>query len=256
MPETRIVAYDNVTFSKMMLSMFPSKTEYNVRPFPDFLITNGPLYRNVLVEGGYPPERIRVGCALRHAYLWDKTITGHSNTNRKHEGKRLTLLVASAISHGDSIDIISKISTAFGGDVRYNIQIKCHPLINMDDLKKSLGSIIDHQNITFTDKPIRTVLASANILFYTYTSVCYEALQFKVPPVFVHLENFLNLDKLDIAPDVRWTATTQQDLKKVVSEIVQMSTDRYQIWEERAEQIVKDALQPVGSDCIEKFVGD
>jgi len=256
MPKTKIVAYDNVTFSKMMLSMFPSKKEHNIRPFPDLLITNGPLYRDILVEGGYPRDHIRVGCALRHTYLWDKAILEQKKITKKTGDMKLTLLVASAISHGDSVDMITKISTAFAGNMHYNIRIKCHPLINVEDLKESLGKVIEHANITFTDQPIRTLLASADILFYTYTSVCYEALQFKVPPVCVHMENFLNIDKLDIAPAVRWTATTQQDLKKVVLEIVQMSIDQRQIWEERAAQVVKEALQPIGSECIEKFVGD
>ena len=251
MPDTKIVAYDNVTFSKLTLSMFPAQSEFCIKPLPDIIVTNGPLYSNILMDEGYPPEMVRVGCALRHSYIWEKR---ENIKNKKRFFFPITLLVVSAAILADSVELITKISNAFGGDMRYNIQIKCHPLVNVQQLKESLGDQIYQPNIIFTDEPVHILLKVSDILFYTYTSVCYEALSFKVPPVCVHLENFLNLDKLDIAPDVRWTATTQNDLQKVVFDILHMTIPQREMWEEKASQVVKDALSPVEMKCIDSFI--
>jgi len=251
--ETRIVAYDNVTFSKLMLSMFPSRKEYGIRPFPDRLVTNGPLYYNLLAEEGYPADRLRTGCALRHAYLW-QDIDEKKIAANKSSRSRISLLVASAISLRDSIDLIIKISDAFGGDPAYGIVIKCHPMIDTGLLKQSLGHSLSFPNIVISDEPVRTLLESADILFYTYTSVCYEALKVKVPPVNVRLENFLCLDKLDPVPDIRWVATTPEDLRRVVREITGMPTEQRRAWEQSAEQVVRAALSPVKPECIDSFL--
>ena len=253
MPETKIVAFDNVTFSKLALSMFPAQCEFSIKPLPDVLVTNGPLYSKVLLEQGYPPDLVKVGCALRHSYLW-KNVESRTDQTQNQQRIQKTLLVASAGIHSDSIELISKIAEAFGGDQKYNIIIKCHPFIDVEKIKRDLGIAIAYENIFFSNDPIRNLLPSADILFYTYTSVCYEALQFKVPPVCVHLENFFNLDKLDIAPDVRWVTNSREDLQKVVSEIIQMNEEQRQKWEKKALEVVKTALAPVEPDCINVFI--
>jgi hypothetical protein len=251
MPGTKVVAYDNVTFSKLNLSMFPAHCEFGIKPLPDIIVTNGPLYSDILLEEGYPPALVKVGCALRHSYLW----RDRENIQKpKQYPSQIRLLVATAGIHADAVELIKKIAVAFGGDPHYNIKVKCHPLIDVEKIKQDLGNVIVYENISFSFDPISELLYSSEIVFYTYTSVCYEALQFNVPPCCVHLENFFNLDKLDIAPDVRWVATTKEDLQRVVFEISHMSPDQRIMWERKAEHVVKAALSPVGSDCIDNFL--
>ncbi len=253
MPNTRIVGYDNVTFSRMVLSMFPSQKEYVIRPLPDRLVTNGPLYRDVLISEGRPEDQVISGCALRHTYLW-KEQPERNNINNIKEDKTVNILVATAIGFGDSVELITKAAEAFGGNYDYKMIIKCHPLVNIDDVKKYLGSLLSYDNITFANEPIDLLLQSADILLYTYTTVCYEALQMGVAPIFVRSETFVNLDKLDIAPDVRWVATTPEDLRILASNITFMSNEERDAWKQKASFVVKRALGPTFSECTDVFI--
>jgi hypothetical protein len=251
MPGTQVIGYDNVTFSRMVLSMYPAKSELGLRPIPDRIVTNGPLYRETLIREGLPPENIRAGCALRHTYLWKNPPVEAQETHISHP---IRILVATAIGVGDSVELVTKASEAFGGDMRYEVIIKCHPLVNSEEVKHYVGKKASSPNIVFEKSPINELLPSAHILLYTYTSVCYEAMIYGVVPVCVKAENFLNLDKLDANPDIRWMATTPEDLQKVAEEIVSMTPEARRAWTANARMIVQMALAPVNDSCIGAFI--
>jgi hypothetical protein len=75
-----------------------------------------------------------------------------------------------------------------------------------------------------------------------------------VIPVCVRAENFLNLDKLDAVPDIRWCVTTPMELQKVAKEIQSMPADTRASWQERAYRIVQEALAPPSEECIDAFL--
>ena len=35
MPETQVIGYDNVNFSRLALSLYPARSEIGLRPLPD-----------------------------------------------------------------------------------------------------------------------------------------------------------------------------------------------------------------------------
>jgi hypothetical protein len=253
MPGTEVVGYDNVTFSRMVLSMYPARNEYGKRPLPDRIVTNGPFYKKILIGEGMPETLIRSGCALRHTYLWKDT-GRHTTQSGTSITAPVRILVATAIGFGDSIELIEKTARAFGGDGGFDIVIKCHPLVNVMQIREQLKELIVCRNIRFSDSPVSDLLQQADVLLYTYTSVCYEALLHGVAPVCVKPENFLNLDKLDSAPDLRWSAVTPDDLRRVVHEIVNRSRPEITAWQERSYAVVRDALAPPDHACLDAFL--
>jgi len=253
MPETTVIGYDNVTFSRLVLSMYPAQCEYGIRPLPDLIVTNGPLYKKVLLGEGLPPEMIRTGCALRHTYLWNNT-PGEKDKPIRDPGEPVRILVATAIGLGDSVELVAKACDAFGGDDRFRILVKCHPLVDPEAVRKYLSGRATHTNISFEKRSVNELLQNSHILLYTYTSVCFEAMIHGVVPVCVRAENFLNLDKLDGAPEIRWHATTPQDLRTAVEQILAMPKKEREAWQVKARQIVKEALAPVSAECINAFL--
>lgn len=253
MPGTKVIGYDNVTFSRMVLSMYPAKNEFGLRPIPDRIVTNGPLYKEILIKEGWPPERVRTGCALKHTYMWKNPPVEAQET---HISPPIRILVATAIGVGDSVELVAKASEAFGGDTRYEVIIKCHPLVNSEEVKHYVGKKANNTNIMFKKSPINELLPSAHILLYTYTTVCYEAMMYGVVPVCVKSENFLNLDKLDANPDIRWLVTTPENLRAAVEEIVSLTPQKRMEWRMKALKIVREALAPVEDTCIEAFLSD
>jgi hypothetical protein len=90
------------------------------------------------------------------------------------------------------------------------------------------------------------------MMLYTYSVVPYEALAVGVPPVFVRSEALLDLDQLEHTPDVRWVARTPAELRAVANEIESMPGRA--AWERRASDVVRLALAPVGSACLDQFL--
>ena len=255
MPGTKIVGYDNVTFSRLVLSMFPARSEYGLRPLPDVIVTNGPSYRNLLIREGMPPDLVRSGCGLRYGYLWEEAKkSGLGNLVTTGLDKRWQILVAASISPSDSVELVAIAVAAFGGDPRYELVIRCHPIVDAKMLRSRLGGLLRHDNVRFADSSSQVILSSVHVLLYTYTIMCYEALAHGVLPIYVRTENSLDLDKLEAFPDVRWVARTPEELKQTVERVLGMSADERRRWEEEAAQVVRSALAPVTPEAISAFL--
>jgi surface carbohydrate biosynthesis protein (TIGR04326 family) len=233
--------------------MFPSRNEFSIRPLPDYIVTNGPLFRDTLISEGVPQNRIRTGCALRHTYLWTSPHVQDNHRSVKSQPP-LKILAATAIGYGDSVELIKKTACAFGGDRDYEVMIKCHPLVNVSEIKNDLGTLLKQDNIHFESRPIGELLPEVDVLLYTYTSVCYEALMHGVFPIFVLSENFINLDKLDAVPDIRWKAATSDDLRKLIKSFREMPDKTYENWKKKAHDVVLFALSPINEKCAESYV--
>jgi hypothetical protein len=252
-PDTSVVGYDAGVFSPLVLSMYPAKDEYGLRPLPERIVTHGPLHSEALLAGGARQENIKSGCGLRHSYLW-KENTSPIDVSVVDYERPIRVLVAPGIGLGDAVESGAKAARAFGGDSRYEVVIKCHPLTGADIVVRHLGELAQQENVCFVDKPMGELLPSARLLLYTFTSVCFEALQHDVFPIFVRSESFLNLDKLEIAPDVRWVATTPADLRRIAEQISHMSVDEHRAWQSKAYDVVRAALAPITSDCVDAFL--
>jgi hypothetical protein len=253
MQQTKVLGYDNVTFSRFVLSMYPSQKEFSFKPLPDYLVTNGPLFRETLKKEGYDNSRIRCGCALRHTYLWKQSVCD-LNTPPKTATYPVRILIATAVGLGDSVELIAKAAQAFGGIDKYEILIKCHPLVNISEVKRHLAHLLNHKNINFSTSTVGELLPLSDILLYTYTSVCYEALMHGVYPICVIPENFINLDKLDATPEIRMLVTTAEELYEAAEKIVSMSPEERIRWQSNARTIVRRALAPVDDRCINAFL--
>ena len=72
-PGADVIGYDNLNFSSLALSLYPSPVEVGIRPLPTSWSPTARLSADVLRASAFPGERIRTGCALRHAHLWRRT---------------------------------------------------------------------------------------------------------------------------------------------------------------------------------------
>jgi len=252
MPTTKVIGFDNLTFSRLTLSMFPAENELQIRPIPDRIVTNGPMYYDVLKSEGLPSDHIRSGCALRHSYLWEP---GDINLNNdKNKVGPIQILVATSLDLGDSIELSAKAALAFGGDNAFKVLIKCHPLVDTNQVKKILNPLINFENIQFINEPMEKLLPYVDVLLYTYTSVCFDALKFGVFPIFIRSENLINLDQLNEVPDIHGIATTPSEIRFEVEKLSHMQSEENRLRKIRSITIVKQALAPVTDERIDSFI--
>ncbi|HET8892643.1 MAG TPA: hypothetical protein VFM96_00900 [Gaiellaceae bacterium] len=243
LPRTTVIGYDNLNMSTLALSMFSAPEELAIRPQPDRIVTNGPAYRGVLVREGLPESRVRSGCALRHAYLWNAA------PYTPKRGRQLRVLAATELALGPSVELVDKAAAAFADDDAYDLVVKAHPLQPQAEIVRILGARA--ASLRFDERPTLELLAEADLLLYTYSAVGFEALALGVPPLFVRSETRLDLDQLEYASDLRWEARTPTELRAVAAEIATLPLDE---WRAKARSAALAALAPASDSCVDAFL--
>jgi hypothetical protein len=248
LPATRVVGFDNLNMTRFALSRFPAAAELGLRPLPHRIVTNSLLARKMLVAEGMPDGIVAAGCAIRYAHLFE--VEGNP-PGVKHE--RPTVLVATDASFDRTVELVTKAVEAFGSDDAWKVEVKCHPLIVAESVEAFVREAIGVDGI-YVDRPFRELLSSADLLLYTYSSVCYEAFAAGVPPVFVQAETDLDLDQLEPFADVRWSGRTAAELLGAARAIVALESDELAAWRAHAQEAVRAALTPVTDACVEAFL--
>jgi hypothetical protein len=260
LPETKIIAYDNGTFSTMNLSMVPAVNEFNVRPMPDKIVTSGAMYAQTLRYAGYPEHMIEEGCGLRHPYLSDSTIPEKLYPDTMSSPP--WILVATSIDFNESLEMIDKAIRVFVGgeprvvsnDVRDGfciVTVKLHPMVDKEKILACLGEL--PSNVYLSEHSLRTLLEICDVLLYTYSLVCFEALAYGVYPIFVKSENALNLDKLDWY-GISGSAATPEEIKILTNEFLYSSQKEKKEWAERAKLVCRGGLGKIDDACVERFI--
>lgn len=250
---TNVFGFANLTFSPLVLSMYPYKWEFDIRPLPTKLLVNGEIFRNQLESEGWPEERLIVIGAIRHANAAGRKVWRKGKRSRAGKAK---VLVATCVPLASSVDLVVKAVQALGGQEEYQVIVKCHPLIKKERILGIVNKMENIDNVIFTEDPIDEMLAQVDILLYDNTVVCYEALEYSVPPICVMGENFLNLDKLKVREEVRWVATTPEEIREAVKEILGMDRRAIMEWRKKAERAFRDAFAPVDEDKIRRLCVD
>jgi surface carbohydrate biosynthesis protein (TIGR04326 family) len=232
LPGAAVVGYDNVNFSSLALSLYPGRAELGVRPLPDRVVANGPTFARILEGAGFPADRIRVGCALRHDYL------AEIEPRERAEGY---VLAAGTIDAAQTIELVETAHAAFGDD----LVVKLHPAVDAARVRAAVSAPVRYE-----DRPIGELLGEARAMLYSYSVVAYEALAAGVPPVFVQSETYPDLDQLEPTPGLRQVARTPEELREAVRRTGELGPE----WREQARAAVADALAPPGPGCVEAFL--
>ena len=241
LPQSKVVAYDNLNFSRLALSLYPARSELGLRPLPDRIVTNGSLFRDVLVSEGMPSEIVEVGCALRHG--------NHLRAAQRVRGGR-KIVVAGTIDWAQTVELI-ELSLEALTSLEVPIVAKLHPASDVRAIQRAVRGAAE---VKFSVDPIETALADAALLIYGYSFVCYDALAAGVPPVFASLESALDLDQLEPLPELGWRAADASALRAAASSILAMSDEARAEWAQRARAALDEALRPVDAGCASAFL--
>jgi hypothetical protein len=248
LPGTHVVGFDNLNMTRFALSRFPASAEVGMRPLPNRIVTNGPAPRDALVAEGMPEGIVAAGCAMRHAHLFEA-----GEDPRARESDRPVVLVATDASFDRSVELVVKAVGAFGSDDAWQLAVKCHPLVAAERVEGFVREATGVDGI-YVDRPFGQLLSCADLLLYTYSSVCYEAFAAGVPPLFVQAETDLDLDQLEPFTDLRWTGRTAVELRAAAAAILDLEPAERAAWQTRAREAVRATLAPVTPDCVEAFL--
>ena len=247
-PLTKTIGYQHATVSKMHLNYFFSKDELSILPLPDKVITNGKYVERLFKESGYDPKKTICGGAIRYAGMLNKrrnTVVG-KNTSRP------VILVTPSIDKSESTELVWKVLAAFTEVKNYRIILKFHPVLPYHSIAKDLGILPKH--FIVSDKPIGELLEEADVLLYTSSTTCIEALSLGVPVLHIESDFIIGLDPLDFSPDIRRSAKNKDEIVRMTREILEI--DEKELSEQRAiwKEAVSEVFEPVDEGVFGLFL--
>lgn len=214
-PQTYLIGYQHSSISRMYLNYFISRMETATIPFPDRIVTNGKYPKDLFVKSGYPLKKVVRGGAVRYTYLLESRIRA-----RHREGGPV-ILVTTSIGMFEATELIWKVLRAFEHRKEYKILIKCHPDMHFEWISEHLKiKLPDH--FIVSDRPFADLLKGSDVLIYTYSTTCIEAIASGVPAVHVESDLTVDMDPLDFNQKARLSARNPEEIVACVEEAIAM----------------------------------
>lgn len=218
-PKAKLIGYQHSTFSSMHLEYLFSEKEFSILPFPDYIVTNGEIDKELFLGMGYPKERLVRGGAVRYEYLLSSKVN-----YRRLNKEKPTILVTTSINKPDALELMFKVINAFGKEEckGYKVSIKCHPFMPFEKIRKELNLRIP-ENFEVSEVSIPQLIEQADILIYTSSTTSLEAIAQGVPIIYVHSDLMIELDPLDFNRNIAFCARSPEEILEGVSYFLNMS---------------------------------
>lgn len=247
-PSAYLIGYQHTNVSMMYLPYFISKHEPNIVPLPDRIITNGGYPLKLFIQSGYPNEKVVQGGAVRYAHLLESKIKA------KRSKSNPVILVTSSISIFGAVELIWKISKAFGHQKKFKILIKCHPDTPFQMISGHLD-IPFPKHFIISDRPVAELLKESDVLLYTDSTACIEAIAAGVPAIHVESDFSIDIDPLDLDldPKIRASARSPEEIVKCVEAAASMSEEELSKKKEVWDGVVRNLFGKVDDSVYRLF---
>lgn len=187
-PRVVTVGYQHSVIPPMLMNYFLGKDEYVNIPRPDYIITNGSHYHDVLMASGFGNTTILNGGSLRYS--------GFSRVNwekfPRHVNKNILFLLMASLPY--SLELIYAIRKLKSSNYKYKVFVKPHPDWFDKTIINALSKFKDVEIILF--KSMRDVLPEMDLVVHSGTTAALEAFYCGVP-VFKLDSELIDLDILD-----------------------------------------------------------
>lgn len=246
-PTTKIIGYQHTRVMKALLNYFPGKAEKNIIPIPDKIITVGKEPKRILEKyGNYKEDIVKEGCALRYEYLF--------RTNIIERSKKYKILVALPLSIDESVKIINFLYKSLHKETKYTIIFRSHPLLPFEKIKERLKIVLSKNFQASKNTSMKEDLKNSDILIYTLTTVCIEALMIGIPVIHIDLGEPINADPLFECNHLKWTSRHEKELLKAINEIYSLSNEEFKKQQRLARKYIESYFLPVTDDRMEEFI--
>jgi hypothetical protein len=241
-PKTNLVGYAHSIVNIMYTCYTVSNYEENQVPLPDVIAINGIRAKSVLEQSGFLGKQIEIVGALRYQHLEKKKFL------KKGERKKIVLVALSA-GFNDSLELTHKIFAALGDHEGITIDLKCHPTLPFSIISPHIRSL--PCNVRVRVDSIQELLAKSDVLLYSESTVCIEALAVGVPIVNVRSDHRIDVnifEGIDAVPSVSTSAEINNAIHYVTSDEVLEHFNELQ-------GIVDDFFAPINENFLEAFTG-
>jgi hypothetical protein len=182
-PETRRIGYVHSIVNRMYTCYSLGPKEADIVPLPDVIAVNGKRAARVLASSGFDRCMIVVWGALRDFALY--------GTGKKRDvNAQKTVLVATSAGLGPSLELARIALRSFHKETALSVIIKFHPTIKVSRTLAMLPPLPPH--FTVSEDPVSALLPVSDLLLYTESTVCVEALAQHIP--LIHVKSSFSID--------------------------------------------------------------
>lgn len=246
-PTTKIVGYQHSHVPRNELSYFPTAGEQKILPLPDRIVTTGRHSKSILEKyGNYPHGMIQTGPALRYEYLFNYKIRKRIRNNK--------ILIALSIDKNSAFSLIQFIIKAFKGEGRFSITLRCHPLMPIETILKAGYLNLPGNFQIEPEKDLADALNDADMVIYSGTTVCIEALMMGVPVIHADINRFYNSDPLFECEHLKWSVRKPGDLLNIIDRIYKLDNMQFKKEQDSARNYVENYFHPVSKTNLKKFI--
>ncbi|MFH1317986.1 MAG: hypothetical protein ABIH71_03115 [Candidatus Omnitrophota bacterium] len=254
--QTEFIGYQHAPFPKLYLNYFPSRRDINSSKLPDRIITIGKIHEDIFLEHKYPKLTLCQGPALRFDYLFKRGNTFQEDTSSPLPDE--FILVVGSISYWESFELVYKVIGTFKDRPEHSIRIKLHP--KMDKGQKLIMLVLKQFNtqvlpthIKFLNDSMKNILPKAKVLFYSETTVSYEAVALNIPVVFFRSDIWLDMDELEWFGGAFYRVGTSSEILEVLSKIDNSRAINSKESQLSSEAVVSKSFNTFSTELIKNF---
>lgn len=249
-PGIKIVGYQHAAITAKHLNYYLVGGESKVIPFPDEVITMGQVTYGILINHfNFPPDKLRVGCALRQNFKID---TGM----RKFSGKIKRILVVFALDFMEYARILKFLDKGFRDPNRYEFAFRLHPSGGKARFNKAIN-VYRPQNLNyiFDGQDLNESLEKTDAVIYMSSTIPIEALYRGIPVIHIDdSKDELTYDTLFCESTLKWECNNPDNLFEALKTIEDMDKDKFNGAQIKAREFAKNYCVPKEGKNKEVFL--
>jgi UDP-N-acetylglucosamine 2-epimerase len=237
----RLIGYAHSIVSPGYLFYSLASAEQSIAPLPDYILVNGELAQQRLIDAGFDDAVIHVCGAFRYEDLKNR-----SRRLSALRGKK-TILIIPTSEIDEIIELIDLAVLALQDITDVAIRIKLHPNTPVKTILPLYQDL--PENFSFTFEPVDTLLPLMDLVLVTESAASIEALALHIPVL--HIRSGIRIDMnafegIDCIP----SAANPDDIKTRAHELLKepnIAPDQY-------DQLVRAFFAPVDEAVITKIL--
>jgi hypothetical protein len=248
--ETRMVGYQHATITPSHLNFFLGQNEANVTPLPDAIITTGQVTRDWLQrDGNYPPQLLKVGCALRQV----RNPNGIHGPQKKKPIRNI--LVALGNDLDEYIRALMFLEKSFDENETLQIIIRPHPAMpfTIEDAMR-VAPLVRRDFFSLSKGPLEQALEEADVVMYASSTVGLEAVAAGIPAIYLELGKTMSTDPMSGWNEFKWSANNPDHLMDIIAQIEAIPPDKFEPLRLRAREYSTAYLSPTTNEGIKQFI--
>ena len=241
-----IFGYQHASITPSHANFVLGPGEAEATPLPDKILTTGVLIKERLeAEDNFPAGKFEVACALRQKPPEIGEPPPKPQTINR-------VLVALATNLEEYIACLAFLEQAFPKDAGYDVRIRPHPIIPLDQAL-AIAPLKHPDFYTKSTGSLEADLNWAELVLYASSTVGLEAVSIGIPTMHLDLGDFLDTDPMSGWRGFKWLAKSPGEVVPNIESIDGLSPDRFSSLQQEGREYAVSYLTPATESNMRIF---